>query len=188
MLAGANGGLVPVHDRRFDPPRDWPIRFEIEAADADLWMRYFYDQCARRGWSSGGIAQIEPSENSGSISVNTDSVFDSLNGAFMGALEANNGRWGVFTDLVYVDVSGSKSGTRDFQIGNSSAPSTTVAAIVANFRRRKAGITCAPPAATRAPTAASTNKSCCELRVPSTGIRTRLKTRAPTMEPAVFAA
>src|SRR5438309_7086115 len=64
---------------------------------------------------------------SGSISVNTDSVFDSLNGAFMGALEANNGRWGVFTDLVYVDVSGSKSGTRDFQIGNSSAPSSVTA-------------------------------------------------------------
>src|SRR5438067_6182866 len=73
MLAGANGGLVPVHDRRFDPPRDWPIRFEIEAADADLWMRYFYDQCARRSWSSGGIAQIDRSENSGSISVNQGS-------------------------------------------------------------------------------------------------------------------
>jgi hypothetical protein len=73
MVAGANGGLVPVHDRRFDPQRDWPIRFEIEAADADLWMRYFYDQCARRGWSSGGIAQIERSENSGSISVNQGS-------------------------------------------------------------------------------------------------------------------
>src|SRR5207237_8267794 len=57
MVAGANGGLVPVHDRRFDPPRDWPIRFEVEAAAADLWMRYFYDQCARHGWSSGGIGQ-----------------------------------------------------------------------------------------------------------------------------------
>src|SRR5690348_2137028 len=32
-----------------------------------------------------------------SITVNSDSVFDSLNGAFMGTLEAHNGRWGVFT-------------------------------------------------------------------------------------------
>jgi len=36
-------------------------------------MRYFYDQCARRGWSSVGIAQIERSETSGSISVNQGS-------------------------------------------------------------------------------------------------------------------
>ena len=63
----------------------------------------------------------------GSISVNTDSVFDSINGAFMGSLEANNGRWGVFTDYVYVDISGSKSGSRDFQITNSISPSSVTA-------------------------------------------------------------
>jgi len=62
-----------------------------------------------------------------SISVNSDSIFDSVNGAFMGTLEANNGRWGVFTDFLYVDVSGSNSGTRDFQIGNSGAPSSVTA-------------------------------------------------------------
>jgi hypothetical protein len=73
MVAGADGGLVPVQDRRFDPPRDWPIRFEVPAGDADLWLRYFYDECARRGWSSGGIGQIDRGENSGSISVNQGS-------------------------------------------------------------------------------------------------------------------
>jgi hypothetical protein len=73
MVAGANGDLVPVQDRRFDPPRDWPIQFEVAAGDADLWLRYFYDQCARHGWSSGGIGQIDRSENSGSISVNQGS-------------------------------------------------------------------------------------------------------------------
>lgn len=68
MVAGADGGLVLVQDRRFDSPRDWAFRFEAPAGDTDLWLRFFYDQCARRGWSSGGIGQIY-GQNSGIIFV-----------------------------------------------------------------------------------------------------------------------
>src|SRR5690349_20281032 len=60
----------------------------------------------------------------GNVVVKTDDFFDSLNGAFMGAFEANNGRWGVFTDYLYVDVSGSKSATRDFSIGGLNIPAS----------------------------------------------------------------
>jgi len=35
---------------------------------------------------------------------------------FMGSLELHNGKWGAYTDLLYVNVGSSKSGTRDFQV------------------------------------------------------------------------
>ena len=59
---------------------------------------------------------------SGSVIVDTGDVFDSLNGAFMGNLEVHNGQWGVFTDFLYVNVSGDRSGTRDFSIGGFDVP------------------------------------------------------------------
>jgi len=60
----------------------------------------------------------------GSVTVPADSFFDDLNGAFMGSLEASNGTWGVFTDYLYLDISGSKGGTRDFTVGNSQLPAS----------------------------------------------------------------
>jgi len=63
----------------------------------------------------------------GNVVVDASDLFDSLNGAFMGAFEANNGQWGVFTDFLYVDVSGSKSATRDFSISNVNVPASVTA-------------------------------------------------------------
>jgi len=63
----------------------------------------------------------------GNIVVDAGDIFDDLNGAFMGAFEANNGQWGVFTDFLYVDVSGSKSGTRNFSIGGVDVPASVTA-------------------------------------------------------------
>jgi len=60
----------------------------------------------------------------GTVSVDTSNFFDSINGAFMGAFEASNGQWGLFTDYLYVDVSGSKSATRDFSIGRMDVPAS----------------------------------------------------------------
>jgi hypothetical protein len=64
---------------------------------------------------------------SGNIVVDAGDIFDDLNGAFMGAFEANNGQWGMFTDYLYVDVSGSKSGTRNFSIGGVDVPASVTA-------------------------------------------------------------
>ncbi len=71
MVADGFGGMMPVQDRRFEPPFDWPIRFEVAREQADTWLQYFSVECERRGWSSGGIGQLEAKENSGSITVNT---------------------------------------------------------------------------------------------------------------------
>jgi len=40
----------------------------------------------------------------------------------MGTFGAHNGTWGVFTDVVYLEFEGSRSGSRDFTIGNVGLP------------------------------------------------------------------
>ena len=78
MVADGAGGMVPVQDRRFEAVGDWPIRFEIRGERADTWLRYFNAECTNRGWSSGGIGQLDASENSGSITVTTGAANPTL--------------------------------------------------------------------------------------------------------------
>lgn len=42
--------------------------------------------------------------------------------AFMGSFEASKGTWGLFTDVLYMDLGGSRSGFRDISIGGSPIP------------------------------------------------------------------
>jgi hypothetical protein len=69
-----------------------------------------------------------PADSAGTgINVDANTILDHLKFAFMGSLDAHNGRWGMFTDLLYLDVGGSKTGTRDFTIGNVGLPAGTTA-------------------------------------------------------------
>jgi len=79
------------------------------------------------GPSVDGSFSFPKRSGNGNVVVDAGDVFDNLNGAFMGAFEANNGRWGVFTDYMYVDISGSKSATRDFSIGGVNVPASVTA-------------------------------------------------------------
>src|SRR5262249_52586407 len=72
MVAGEEGGLVQVQDRRFEHD-NWPIRFEVPVEQADTWLQYFTVECAKRGWSSGGMGQLDAAENSGTLVVNPGS-------------------------------------------------------------------------------------------------------------------
>jgi hypothetical protein len=59
-----------------------------------------------------------PSAHSGSEFVlDIGTIFDNLKFAFMGAFEANNGRWGVLADVIYMDIGASKSGSQDLAVG-----------------------------------------------------------------------
>ena len=49
-------------------------------------------------------------------------IIDNLKMTFMGSLEAHKGRWGMFTDVVYMDLGNTKSGTRDISIGGAALP------------------------------------------------------------------
>jgi hypothetical protein len=79
------------------------------------------------GPSIDGTFAFPKRSGEGNVVVDASDLFDSLNGAFMGAFEANNGRWGVFTDFLYVDISGSKSATRDFSISDVNVPASVTA-------------------------------------------------------------
>jgi hypothetical protein len=71
--------------------------------------------------SLGGSTTF-PAGAGSDISVDADKIISALKFVFMGSLEAQKGRWGAFTDIVYVDLGGSKSGTRDLTIGGVALP------------------------------------------------------------------
>jgi hypothetical protein len=67
-VADGAGGMAPLRDLRFDPG-EWPVEFEIRDANADTWMRYLVGECEARGWSTGGLGQLQRHENSGTKTV-----------------------------------------------------------------------------------------------------------------------
>jgi hypothetical protein len=75
--------------------------------------------------SIGGATSFPVEAGGGPINVSADKVIDSLKMVFMGALDAHNGRWGMFTDLVYFDLGNSKTNSSDFTIGNIGLPAGT---------------------------------------------------------------
>ena len=71
--------------------------------------------------SLGGTTSF-PAGSSGSIDVDSNQLLSNLNFTVMGTFEARRGKWGIFTDLIYLDVSGSSNGTRDFTVGHRDIP------------------------------------------------------------------
>jgi len=68
------------------------------------------------------------------IDVTAEQILDALKMTFMGTFGAHNGNWGVLTDLVYVDLGGSKSNSRDFTIGNGGLPVGTTADLDLDYK------------------------------------------------------
>jgi hypothetical protein len=48
--------IAKVQDRRFEPG-DWPIRVDVPQEQADSWLKYFYAQCEKYGWSTSSLGQ-----------------------------------------------------------------------------------------------------------------------------------
>jgi hypothetical protein len=82
----------------------------------------------------GGSSSFPPEGSP--INVTVDQILDALKMTFMGTFDAHNGRWGVLTDLVYVDLGGSKSSSRDFAIGNIGLPGGTTADLDLDYKAR----------------------------------------------------
>lgn len=70
------------------------------------------------GWFPGisGTTSFPPNGGGPSVDVSMGDVIDALKFAFMGTLEARNGPWGVWTDVVYADFGASRQNSRDFTI------------------------------------------------------------------------
>ena len=74
-----------------------------------------------------GNSNFPASGNTPSVSVDVDRILDNLEFVFMGTLEARKGRWGGFTDVVYMNVGNDRSGSRDIAIGGIEIPGTASA-------------------------------------------------------------
>jgi hypothetical protein len=67
-VADGRGGMVQLHDRRFQS--NWPVQLQVPDKTADTWMRYLSAACEQRGWSLSGISQHERREDSGTVTIN----------------------------------------------------------------------------------------------------------------------
>lgn len=72
--------------------------------------------------SMGGKTTFPQSTDGTDVTIDADKILDDLKFVFMGSFEARKGRWGGFTDLIYMDLGNSKSGTRDFVLGGHQIP------------------------------------------------------------------
>ena len=61
---------------------------------------------------------------SSDLHVSMHEVLSNLKMTFQGSLDVHNGRWGIFNDVIYADIGGVKSRTRDFSLGNIGIPAT----------------------------------------------------------------
>jgi hypothetical protein len=123
ILALAAGTLLPSLAAAQAPQAPWQAEKWQFQGSLNLWLP-----------SIGGNSKYPVDSGGSSVNVNSDKLLDSINGFFMGSLEAHNGRWGAFTDVTYFDLSGSKSGSRDFTIGNIGLPATTSANLGLNIK------------------------------------------------------
>jgi len=91
-----------------------------------------FGQSADR-WEFGGSFNIflptmkaqtvfPPSGGGSAASIDAGKILDNLDFTFMGSLEARKGVWGAFTDVIYLDLSASKGGSRDLQLGGAGLP------------------------------------------------------------------
>jgi hypothetical protein len=70
-IADGAGGMRQVTDLRFEAG-EWPFNLVVPAKDAEAWMAHLNAETEERGWSSSSFSQLEASENSGTLSVHTE--------------------------------------------------------------------------------------------------------------------
>jgi len=70
----------------------------------------------------GGESKFPSRVGGASIDVDASTILNNLKFVFMGTFEAQKGRWGMFTDLMYLDVGGSKSQSRNLKINGVELP------------------------------------------------------------------
>lgn len=74
----------------------------------------------------GGTTSF-PQRSGSNVTVDAAKIVDNLKFTFMGNLEATNGRWGAFTDVVYMNLGNMKSQTNDFTLGGTQIPASATA-------------------------------------------------------------
>ena len=68
---------------------------------------------------------VDVGGSSTDIDVPFHTLLDHLKMGFMGAFEVSKGRWGMYTGVLYMDVSGGSSQVRNFSVNNVAVPVST---------------------------------------------------------------
>ena len=123
VLCFTGGALVPAPALAQSAPSDW---------DSGKWQ--FTGTIY--GWvpAINGKVNYAGDTRSSDLHLSMHDVLSNLKMTFQGALDVHNGRWGIYNDLVYVDLGGVKSRTRDFSIGNIGIPATATADLNVDFK------------------------------------------------------
>jgi len=72
--------------------------------------------------SVGGRTILGPRESGVQIGIDPNKVLEHWNPTVMGTLEVHQGRWGGFTDLLYIDLRNTKAASTDLTIGGVPLP------------------------------------------------------------------
>ena len=72
-----------------------------------------------------GTAYFPDASIGGDFTLNQSDVIDHLKMTFMGAFDARRERWGIFTDVLYLDLGRRNTNIHDFTIGGIGIPSST---------------------------------------------------------------
>jgi len=107
---------IPATARADDARDDWQWGLTIYA-----WLPSLTGDTSFPSSPSGG-------EGGGSsIDVTGSDILNALNFTFMGMLDVRKGRWGLVTDVNYIDLGGSKSNTRKLNVGGHELPASVTA-------------------------------------------------------------
>jgi hypothetical protein len=69
-----------------------------------------------------GTTTFPSSGGGGGATVDAKTILENLKMAIMGSFEASKGPWGLFTDVLYMDIGDSRSGFREISIGGLPIP------------------------------------------------------------------
>lgn len=72
-----------------------------------------------------------PNGQGADVTVDASDIYNNLKFGLLGTFEARKGQWGVFTDVMYLDVGAFNSQVRNFQVGHQALPADVSAS--ANF-------------------------------------------------------
>lgn len=70
----------------------------------------------------GGSTKFPEGSGGSSVEITASDILNALNFAFMGTFNAQKGRWGIFTDVNYLDLSDSAKRSRDLTVGGRDLP------------------------------------------------------------------
>ncbi len=114
LLALCSVGLLPL-----PAAADTPV-VVTESNNSDQWQF----AASVYGWFSsvGATVNFPATGTTTNFKVDAKSLLSHLELGGAAMFDVHKGPWGVFTDVMYLDLGGSKSDTRDFTLGNIAIP------------------------------------------------------------------